>query len=132
MKTGHMAYDMTMGGVVSIDTEDAIIINSDSGIYNVIAKKPMLGNDGEVCGTLYVHAPNCTLENGNFVMHPANEDRTTITYHQLCDLAHVPYKTSCCDLFKALNKIMYSVGYKPNLNRAVNELREVKNDKSIS
>ena len=117
MKTGHMAYDMTMGGVVSIDTEDAIIINSDSGIYNVIAKKPMLGNDGEVCGILYIHVPNCTLENGNFVMHPANEDRTTITYHQLCDLAHVPYKTSCYDLFKALNKIMSSGGYKPNLNR---------------
>ena len=117
MKTGHMAYDMTTDGMVSIDTEDAIIIKSDSGIYNVIAKKPMLGNDGEVCGILYVHAPNCTLENGNYVMHPASEDRTTIAYHQLCDLAHLPYDTSCYDLFKALNKIMYSGGYKPNLNR---------------
>ena len=109
MKTGHMAYDMTTGGVVSIDTEDAIIIKSDFGIYNVIAKKPMLGNDGEVCGTLYVHVPNCTLENGLYVMHPSNEDRTTIAYQQLCDLAHVPYKTSCCDLFKALNKMWKDV-----------------------
>ena len=46
MKTGHMAYDMTTDGMVSIDIGDAIIIKSDSGIYNVIAKKPMLGNDG--------------------------------------------------------------------------------------
>ena len=119
MKIGHMEYDMTTGGVVSVDIEDedAIIINSDSGTYNVIAKKPMLGNDGEVCGTLYVYVPNCTLENGLYVMHPANEDRTTIAYPPLCDLAHVPYKTSCYDLFKALNKIMCSGGYKPNSNR---------------
>ena len=46
MKTGHMEYNITTDGMVSIDTEDAIIIKSDSGIYNVIAKKPMLGNDG--------------------------------------------------------------------------------------
>lgn len=78
MKTGHMAYDTTTGGVVSIDTEDSIIIKSDSGTYNIIAKKTMLGNDGEVCGTLYIYVPNCTLENGLYVTHPSNEDRTTI------------------------------------------------------
>ena len=33
MKTGHMAYDMKTGGMVSIDVEDAIIIKSDSGMY---------------------------------------------------------------------------------------------------
>ena len=36
----------------------------------------------------------------------------------LCDLAHVSYNTSCGELFKALNTVLYSDGYKSNPNRA--------------
>lgn len=118
MKTGHIEYDVTTDGVVSIDIGDAIVIGSDCGIYNVIAKKPMLGNDDEVCGMLYVHVPNCTLENGVYIMQPADADRAAIAYHQLCDLAKVPYDTSFYDLFKALGDVVYPDGYKPNANRA--------------
>lgn len=100
------------------DSEEAIILDCVCGIYNVLFKKPVRNENGEVCGTLYVHAPNCTFENGKYIAHDADEDRTTIAYHQLCDLAKVPYDTPCYDLFKALGDVVYPDGYKPDPNRA--------------
>lgn len=44
--------------------------------------------------------------------------RMKLDYHQLCDLAKVPYDTLCCDLYKALGDVVYPDGYKPNQNRA--------------
>lgn len=127
MKTGYMEYDVTFEGVVSVDVDDvdAIIVNSDYGIYNILYKKQILNADGEVCGTLYIHTPNCTLGNGTYIIHPVSKDRTTISYYQLYDLAKVTYNTSCFDLFKALGNVIYPDGYKPDPNRA--ERRE-KND----
>lgn len=100
------------------DSEEAIILDCGCGIYNVLFKKPVRNENGEVCGTLYIHAPTCTFEHGKYLAHEADEDRTTIAYHQLCDLAKVPYDTQCYDLFKALGDVAYPDGYKPNPNRA--------------
>lgn len=98
---------------------DSIIMQEDCGIYNVMFKKPLLNAENKVCGTVYVHAPNCTLDkDGKYIVYGADESRTTIAYHQLCDLAKVPYNTSCYDLFKALNTVLYPDGYTSNPNRA--------------
>ena len=97
---------------------DSIIVQEDCGIYNVMFKKPLLNAENKVCGTVYVHAPNCTLDNGKYIVYGADDSRTTIAYHQLCDLAKVPYNTSCYDLFKALNTVLYPDGYTSNPNRA--------------
>ena len=91
MKNGHMEYD-------------TFVVSNDCSIYNIVFKKPLLDIENKVCGTIYVHAPNCVLDkDGKYIVHGADESRTTIAYHQLCDLAKVPYNTSYGDLFKALN-----------------------------
>ena len=100
------------------DSEEAIILDCGCGIYNVLFKKPVRNENGEVCGTLYIHAPTCTFEHGKYLAHEADEDRTTIAYHQLCDLANVPHDTPFYDLTKALGDVMYSNGCQPNPNRA--------------
>lgn len=108
MKIGYIEYDTTTEFETEIDTGDIFVINSDCGIYNIIFKKRLLNKNNKACGDVYIHAPNCTLDkNGKYIAHGADEDRTTIAYHQLCDLAKVPYDTSCYDLFKALNKVLY-------------------------
>lgn len=117
-QTGHMRWGATFVCDASPDSEESIILDSDCGIYNALFKRPVRNENGEVCGTLYIHAPNCTFENGKYLAHAADEDRTTIAYHQLCDLAKVPYDTQCYDLFKALGDVAYPDGYKPNPNRA--------------
>jgi hypothetical protein len=96
---------------------DSIIVQEDCGIYNVMFKKPLLNAENKVCGTVYVHAPNCTLDNGEYIVYGTDESRTTIAYNQLCDLAKVPYNTSCYELFKALSTVFYPCGYKSNLNQ---------------
>ena len=64
-------------------------------------------------------AGNCTVDkDGKYIAHGVDESRTTIAYHQLCDLAHVQYNTSYGELFKALNTVSYSDDYKSNPNRA--------------
>lgn len=124
MKTGYMEYDTINESSTEIETNliasgDIIVIKEDCGIYNIMFGKPLFNDKNKVCGNVYVHAPNCTLRyEGKYIIHGADESRITIAYHQLCDLAHVPYDTSCCDLFKALNKTIYPDGYKSNLNRA--------------
>ena len=124
MKTGYMEYDTINKSSTEIETNliasgDIIVIKEDCGIYNIMFRKPLFNDKNKVCGNVYVHAPNCTLrDDGKYIVHGADESRTTIAYHQLCDLAHVPYDASCCDLFKALNKTIYPDGYKPNPNRA--------------
>ena len=124
MKTGYMEYDTINKSSTEIDTNliasgDIIVIKEDCGIYNIMFRKPLFNDKNKVCGNVYVHAPNCTLrDDGKYIVYAADESRTTIAYHQLCDLAHVPYDASCCDLFKALNKTIYPDGYKPNPNRA--------------
>ena len=130
MKTGYMEYDTINEASTEIETNliasgDIIVIKEDCGIYNIMFRKPLFNDKNKVCGNVYVHAPNCTLrDDGKYIIHAADESRTTIAYHQLCDLAHVPYDTSCCDLFKALNKTIYPDGYKSNPNRT--ERREKK------
>ena len=127
MKTGYMEYDTTTYGnveIAEIAAGEIFAVSNDCGIYNVIFKKPLLNIENEVCGAVYVHAPNCTLDNGKYIVHKADENRTTIAYHQFCDLAHVPYDTSCYDLFKALNTVLYSDGYKSNPNRAERRKKE--------
>lgn len=115
MKTGYM----------ECDAGDMFVVGSDGGIYNIIFKKQLLNKDNKVCGNMYVHASNCTLDkNGKYIAHGSDESRTTIAYHQLCDLAKVPYNTSCDDLFKALNTVLCPDGYKSNPNRT--ERREKK------
>ena len=124
MKTGYMEYDTINESSTEIETNliasgDIIVIKEDCGIYNIMFRKPLFNDKNKVCGNVYVHAPHCTLRyDGKYIIHGADESRITIAYHQLCDLAHVPYDTSCCDLFKALNKTIYPDGYKSNLNRA--------------
>ena len=122
MKTEYMEYDTTTYGsvkIAEITPVDIFAGSNDSGIYNIIFKKPVLNIENEVCGTVYVHAPNCTLDkDGKYIAHGVDESRTTIAYHQLCDLAKVPYNTSCYDLFKALNTVLYPDSYKSNPNRA--------------
>ena len=128
MKTGYMEYDTTTEStieIVEIASGDIFAVSNDCGIYNIIFKKPLLNIKNEVCGDVYIHAPNCTLDdNGKYIAHGTDESRTTIAYHQLCDLAKVPHNTSCSDLFKALNTVLYLDGYKSNLNRT--ERREQK------
>ena len=122
MKMGYMEYDTTTYGsveVAEIAAGDIFVVRNDCGIYNIIFKKPLLNTENEVCGSVYIHAPNCTLgKDGKYIAHGADESRTTIAYHQLCDLAKVSYDTSCGDLFKALNAVLYPDGYKSNPNRA--------------
>lgn len=124
MKTGYMEYDISNKSSTEIETNliasgDIIVIKEDCGIYNIMFRKPLFNDKNKVCGNVYVHAPNYTLrDDGKYIVHGADESRITIAYHQLCDLAHVPYDASCCDLFKALNKTIYPDGYKPNPNRA--------------
>ena len=124
MKTGYMEYDTINESSTEIETNliasgDIIVIKEDCGIYNIMFRKPLLNDKNKVCGNVYVHAPNCTLrDDGKYIVHTADEGRTTIAYHQLCDLAHVPYDVSCGDLFKALNAVLYPDGYKSNPNRA--------------
>jgi hypothetical protein len=127
MKTGYMKYDTTTYGnveIAEIAAGDMFAVSNDCGIYNIIFKKPLLNIENEVCGAVYVHAPNCTLDNGKYIVHKADESRITIAYHQLCDLAHVLYDTSCYDLFKALNTVLYSDDYKSNPNRAERQKKE--------
>ena len=128
MKTGYMEYYTTTYGsveIAEIAAEDIFVVSNDCGIYNIVFKKPLLNIENEVCGTVYVHAPNCTLDkDGKYIAHGVDESRTTIAYHQLCDLAHVPYDTSCYDLFKALNTVLYPDGYKSNPNRAERRKKE--------
>ena len=111
MKTGYMEYDTTTEGTIEIvesASGDIFAVSNDCGIYNIIFKKPLLNIKNEVCGDVYIHAPNCTLDdNGKYIVHGTDESRTTIAYRQLCDLAKVPHDTSCYDLFKALNKTLY-------------------------
>ncbi len=114
---GYLKRDVTFECNTTLDAEGAIIVDSDCGIYNIIYKRPVLNADGKVCGSLYVHAPNCTFENGKYLVHPADENRTIIAYHQLCDLAKVPHGASCSDLFKALGDVLCPDGYKENPNR---------------
>ena len=124
MKTGYMEYDTINESSTEIETNliasgDIIVIKEDCGIYNIMFRKPLLNDKNKVCGNVYVHAPNCTLrDGGKYIIHGADESRTTIAYHQLCDLAKVPYNTSCGDLFKALNTVLCTDGYKSNPNRA--------------
>ena len=124
MKTGYMEYDTINESSTEIETNliasgDIIVIKEDCGIYNIMFRKPLFNDKNKVCGNVYVHAPNCTLRyDGKYIVHAADESRTTIAYHQLCDLAHVPYDVSCGDLFKALNAVLYPDGYKSNPNRA--------------
>ena len=130
MKTGYMEYDTINESSTEIETNliasgDIIVIKEDFGIYNIMFRKPLLNDKNKVCGNVYVHAPNCTLrDDGKYIIHGADESRTTIAYHQLCDLAKVPYNTSCGDLFKALNTVLCPDGYKSNPNRT--ERREKK------
>lgn len=128
MKTGYMEYDTTTYGnveITEIAAGDIFVVSNDCGTYNIIFKKPLLNIENEVCGAVYVHAPNCTLDkDGKYIANRADENRTTIAYHQFCDLAHVPYDTSCYDLFKALNTVLYSDGYKSNPNRAERRKKE--------
>ena len=111
MKTGYMEYDTTTYGnveIAEIAAGEIFAVSNDCGIYNIIFKKPLLNIKNEVCGDVYIHAPNCTLDdNGEYIAHGADESRTAIAYRQLCDLAKVPHDTSCYDLFKALNKTLY-------------------------
>lgn len=124
MKTGYMEYDTINESSTEIETNliasgDIIVIKEDCGIYNIMFRKPLFNDKNKVCGNVYVHAPNCTLRyDGKYIIHGADESRITIAYHQLCDLAHVPYDVSCGDLFKALNAVLYPDGYKSNPNRA--------------
>lgn len=122
MKTGYMEYDTTTEGsveIAEIAAGDIFVVSNDCGVYNIIFKKPLLNIKNEVCGTIYIHAPNCTLgKDGKYIVHGADESRTSIAYRQLCDLAKVPHDTSCYDLFKALNTVLYQDGYKSNPNRA--------------
>ena len=124
MKTGYMEYDTINESSTEIESNliasgDIIVIKEDCGIYNIMFRKPLFNDKNKVCGNVYVHAPNCTLRyDGKYIVHAADESRTTIAYHQLCDLAHVPYDTSCDDLFKALNTVLYPDDYKSNPNRA--------------
>lgn len=119
MKTGYIEYDTVTEFETKIDAGDIFIVGSDAGIYNIIFKKQLLNKDNKICGDVYIHAPNCTLgKDGKYIAHGADESRTTIAYHQLCDLAKVSYDTSCGDLFKALNAVLYPDGYKSNPNRA--------------
>ena len=125
MKIGYMEYDMTTEFETKIDSGDLIVVDSGCGIYNIIFKKQLLNDSGGICGDVYFHAPNCTMDkDGKYIAHGADEDRTTIAYHQLCDLAHVPRDTSCYDLFKALGDVVYPDGYKPNPNRAERRKKE--------
>ena len=99
--------------------EEAIVIKNDYGTYNILFKKQLLDSEGKQCGNFYAHAPNCTLnDTGVYEAQFADEYRSSTAYHQLCDLAHVPYDTSCDDLFKALNTVLYPDDYKSNPNRA--------------
>ena len=122
MKAGYMEYDTTTEGTIEIvesASGDIFAVSNDCGIYNIIFKKPLLNIKNEVCGDVYIHAPDCTLDdNGKYIAHGTDESRTTIAYHQLCDLAKVPHNTSCYDLFKALNTVLYPDDYKSNPNRA--------------
>lgn len=124
MKTGYMEYDTINESSIEIETNliasgDIIVIKEDCGIYNIMFRKSLLNDKNKVCGNVYVHAPNCTLrDDGKYIAHGADESRTTIAYHQFCDLAKVPYNTSCSDLFKALNTVLYSDDYKSNSNQA--------------
>lgn len=121
MKTGYMEYDTTTEGSVEnaeIAAGDIFVVGNDCGVYNIIFKKPLLNIGHEVCGAVYIHAPNCTLgKDGKYIVHSTNENRTAIAYRQLCDLAKVSYDTNCCDLFKALSKTLYPNGCKPSPNR---------------
>ncbi len=109
MKTGYMEYDRTTEGgaeIAEIAVGDTFVVGDNCGAYNVIFKKPLLNNENEVCGFVYVHAPNCTLrKDGKYIAHGADESRTAIAYRQLCDLAKVSYDTNCYDLFKALKEL---------------------------
>lgn len=122
MKMGYMEYDTTTYGSVEVPeiaAGDIFVVRNDCGIYNIIFKKPLLNTENEVCGSVYIHAPNCTLgKDGKYIAHGADESRTAIAYQQLCDLAKVPYNTSCSDLFKALNTVLYPDDYKSNSNQA--------------
>lgn len=119
MKTGYIEYDTVTEFETEIDAGDIFIVGSDDGIYNIIFKKQLLNKDNKICGDVYIHAPNCTLgKDGKYIAHGADESRTTIAYHQLCDLAKVSHDTSCGDLFKALNALLYPDGCKSNPNRA--------------
>ena len=119
MKTGYIEYDTATEFETKIDAGDIFVVGSDDGIHNIIFKKQLLNKDNKICGDVYIHAPNCTLgKDGKYIAHGVDESRTTIAYHQLCDLAHVPYNTSCDELFKALNTVLYPDGYKSNPNRA--------------
>lgn len=93
-----------------------IIIQEDCGIYNIMFRKPLLDTENKVCGTVYVHAPNCTLDNGKYIAHGVDESREIIGYHQLCNLAKVPYNTPMYDIFQALGPVFYPGGYKSNPN----------------
>ena len=130
MKTGYMEYDTINESSTEIETNliasgDIIVVKEDCGIYNIIFRKPLLNDKNKVCGNVYVHAPNCTLrDDGKYIVHAADESRTTIAYHQLCDLAKVPYNTSCGDLFKSLNTVLCPDGYKSNPNRAERRKKE--------
>ena len=106
MKTGYIEYDTVTEFETEIDVGDIFVVGHDCGIYNIIFKKQLLNKDNEICGDVYIHAPNCTLgKDGKYIAHGVDESRTTIAYHQLCDLAHVSYNTSYGELFKALNTI---------------------------
>ncbi len=119
MKTGYIEYDTVTEFETKIDAGDIFVVGSDGGIYNIIFKKQLLNKDNEICGSVYIHAPSCTLnKDGKYIVHGVDENRTTIAYHQLCDLAKVPYNTSCSDLFKALDTVLYPDDYKSNSNQA--------------
>ena len=56
-----MEYDTTTYGsveVAEIAAGDIFVVRNDCGIYNIIFKKPLLNTENEVCGTVYVYAPN--------------------------------------------------------------------------
>ena len=86
-----------------MEHEEAVVIQENCGIYNILFKKPLLNSKGKHCGNLYIHVPNCTLNDKDaYKAHFSDENRSSIAYRQFCDLAKVPYNTSCYGLFKVL------------------------------
>lgn len=123
-----MEYDGTFEDnikIAKIADKNTIIVGNDCGIYNIIFRKPLLNIESKMCGTVYIHAPNCTLnEDGEYIAHGTDESRTAIAYHQLCDLAKVPHNTNCYDLFAVLGKVLYPNEYE---SKPIRKNKNVKN-----
>ena len=57
MKTGYIEYDTVIEFETQIDAGDIFVVSTDCGIYNIIFKKQLLNKDNEICGDVYIHAP---------------------------------------------------------------------------